>query len=306
MNHFQWHCNGQSIRGVSHERTDLPNQDAIYCEAIEIESIPLLIMAISDGHGGHTYFRSHIGAQHAVQITAKTVRTFSQELLVNREKFPVLSQALHQHLPQMVVEQWRSSVTTHLQDNPFTQFEWERLFAQEHGSGELSRQVIESDPAIAYGATLLLTLVTKTFALYLQVGDGDLLCVDLNGKTTYPLPPDNRLIANETLSLCTPYAWKESRISVISSEEKPLPVMILASTDGYANSYVTEQDFLEIGSDYLQFIRCEGFDRVIEQLPGILTETSRRGSGDDITLGVIYLEDSTKASSVKSTFIGYL
>lgn len=297
MNHFQWHCNGQSIRGASHERTGLPNQDAIYCEAIELESIPLLIMAISDGHGGDTYFRSDIGAQHAVQITAKTVRTFSQALLVNRAEFPVLSQELRNQLPRMLVERWRSSVTTHLQANPFTQFEWERLFAREHGNGELSQQRVESDPIIAYGATLLLTLVTKTFALYFQLGDGDILCVDFNGKTTCPLPLDDRLIANKTISLCTPYAWKESRVRVISYEEEPPPTIILASTDGYANSYATEEDFLKIGSDYLQFIRHGGFERVIEQLPGILRETSRRGSGDDITLGIIYLEDSAKASS---------
>lgn len=289
MNYSQWHCNGQSIRGASHERAGLPNQDAIHYEAIKLEDNSCLIMAISDGHGGGTYFRSHIGAQHAVKVAAKTVKNLFQALLVDRTQFSILSQILHQRLPQMLVEQWHNSVTAHLQANPFTQSEWGQLLAQEYRDGELSRQIVESNPVVAYGATLLLTLVTKTFAVYFQLGDGDILCVNSNGETTCPLPADDRLIANETISLCTPNAWKASRMRVISYQ-KELPAMILASTDGYTNSYVTKKDFLKIGSDYLHFLRHQGFDQIIEQLPEILGETSRRGSGDDITLGVIYLE----------------
>jgi hypothetical protein len=122
--------------------------------------------------------------------------------------------------------------------------------------------------------------------------------VQSDGTAEHPLPIDARLIANRTLSLCTPQAWNEARLRVCSVQESPLPAMVLASTDGYANSYATDEDFLRIGIDYLQSIRKEGFDRVIAHLPLILTETSHRGSGDDITLGIMYLED---VSSVRST-----
>jgi hypothetical protein len=60
--------------------------------------------------------------------------------------------------------------------------------------------------------------------------------------------------------------------------------LILASTDGYANSFKTDADFLQIGQDYLDLLRRGGIARVAHELPAFLEEASKLGSGDDITL----------------------
>ncbi|MBN8564823.1 MAG: protein phosphatase 2C domain-containing protein [Leptolyngbya sp. UWPOB_LEPTO1] len=296
MNNLYWCCDGKSIQGAAHQRTGLVNQDAIHCETIEFEQQRMLLTAISDGHGGQSYFRSHVGADYAVRVSTsllkQTISAWGHD--------PIKLCQRVQDLPQQIVGQWRRSVIEHSQQYPFTSAEWSKLQTQELLQQEISRSQLEDDPSIAYGATLLLIFITEAFALYFQVGDGDILCVQPDGTTEHPLPIDARLIANRTISLCTPQAWEEGRLRVCSVQEVPLPAMILASTDGYANSYATDEDFFRIGIDYLQSVRTEGFDRVIANLPMILRETSYRGSGDDITLGMMYLENGSTVRSATS------
>ncbi|MBE9013784.1 protein phosphatase 2C domain-containing protein [Pseudanabaenaceae cyanobacterium LEGE 13415] len=294
MNDLSWRCDGRSIQGASHQRTGLVNQDAIHCESIEIGQQHALLMVVSDGHGGQSYFRSHIGANYAVKVAATIVK----QSVLGKDSSRSLKQIQHQ-LPQQIVEQWRRNVLAHVQQHPITKAEWEKL--EGIWQGEVSRSQIEQDPTIAYGATLLLVVITDRFALYLQIGDGDILCVQPDGTIDQPLPPDPRLIANRTISLCTPQVWKEGRFEIVL--DRALPSMILASTDGYANSYATDEDFHQIGADYLRKIRREGFDRVVTNLPIILQETSRRGSGDDVTLGIMYLEEANSEIVPLSTVI---
>jgi hypothetical protein len=66
------------------------------------------------------------------------------------------------------------------------------------------------------------------------------------------------------------------------------PALILLATDGYANSFRTDQDFLKVGSDMLEMIRRDGWQYVKNRLNGWLAEASQLGSGDDITVGLMY------------------
>ncbi|MCU0550218.1 MAG: protein phosphatase 2C domain-containing protein [Leptolyngbya sp. Prado105] len=266
-------CDGCSVRGASHKRNRLVNQDALHHEVIEIGQARSRLLAVSDGHGGQAYFRSQIGAQVAVQSAAIVVKCLAQ------------SESIAAELPKAIVEHWQMSVIEHWQQQPFTAQEWQQV-------PQCERLKIEQNPAIAYGATLLLVLITPQFGLYFQIGDGDILLVDRTGKTQYVLPKDDRQFANQTISLCMPQAWRDCRMRVKDYSDQSFPAMILVATDGYANSYETDEDFLKIGADYLHSVRQMGFTQVIAQLPDILSETSRRGSGDDVTLGMIYLEDS--------------
>ena len=81
-------------------------------------------------------------------------------------------------------------------------------------SGLSDQQVLH-----AYGATLLVLMVTEQFALYLQLGDGEMLIVTESPshrnpaqpffEVSRPLPKDESLIANETTSLCRDDAKRE-------------------------------------------------------------------------------------------------
>ena len=70
----------------------------------------------------------------------------------------------------------------------------------ERQEGAEGRAAVMTAPELAYGATLLAAAATDRVLLYLQLGDGEILSVTAQGTTTRPLPPDDRLIANQTTS----------------------------------------------------------------------------------------------------------
>lgn len=288
----KWLCLGESVRGASHKRTGLPNQDAISWwpqKAVSpyLGEGPPLILAVSDGHGSPKNFRSDVGSQKAVEIATTVIGDFFLEGESEVENFSTIKDKAQNLLPQRLAHEWKKSVEKHWEKSPVTEEEWERVMRE---GGSSTRQAIEENPSIAYGATLLAVLVTAPFILYLQLGDGDILCVDSSGKTTRPLKRDPRLIANETTSLCTSNAWREFQVSLVSYQESPsdgMPTLILVATDGYANSYPSEEEFIKIGQDYREMSRQNGIIGVWKQLEHFLKETSAKGSGDDITLGII-------------------
>jgi len=179
-------------------------------------------------------------------------------------------------------------VRDHAENIPFSS---ENLRTLTEKEGTTARQAIEANQVLAYGSTLLAVLVTESFILYLQLGDGDILAVSKTGKVSRPLPKDERLFANETTSLCIPDAWRDFRIGFQPLFGSP-PALILVSTDGYANSFRSEAGFLKVGTDLLRMIRSDGLEAVNESLEAWLTEASQVGSGDDITLGIICQTDS--------------
>jgi hypothetical protein len=191
-------------------------------------------------------------------------------------------------LPQELVRLWRQAVEGSLSADAFSPDELGLLESQ---TGPAARQAVENNPLIAYGATLLAVLVEKSFALYLQLGDGDILTVSDRGEVTRPLPEDKRLFANETTSLCLADAERITRVELRNLAISP-PALILLSTDGYANSFEQDAAFLAVGSDLLKIVRSEGLEVVKENLESWLAETSKAGSGDDVTLAMIHRQDA--------------
>jgi len=115
------------------------------------------------------------------------------------------------------------------------------------------------------------------------------------GGVRRPLPHDERLLGNETTSLCVAHAARDVRLAVTDTAD--LPALILASTDGYANSFRDDDAFLRVGPDLLEILRADGPQNVNDHLRGWLEEASREGSGDDITLGILCRADLHTAAS---------
>jgi serine/threonine protein phosphatase PrpC len=285
-----WNVGGASVLGASHVRQGVPNQDAIAWWPESGQGLPL-ILAIADGHGSAKSFRSQQGSAMAVQVAISVLTNHlhlnqPQQLQARSRNLQLLEQTLQQELPQQLVQTWQDQVFEDLEAHPFTPTELQKLQTKD---GEAACERLHHNPLLAYGATLLTVVVTPQFILYLQLGDGDILCVDAQGQPHRPLPVDPNLIANETTSLCMPHAWDWLRLSLTPTQAAPqlIPQLILVSTDGYSNSFVSEADFCQVGPDYFYMLQEQGFADVLSQLPSILQETSQQGSGDDITLGVI-------------------
>lgn len=273
-----WFITGTSVRGAIHSRLKLPNQDAISWWPESGSEFPI-IMSVSDGHGSQKSIRSDTGSRLAVENTLKVLKEFAQN---NRDECDMLKirEQAGEEIPARIEKLWKQSVKKHIQNLPFTVHELEAL----RGAGEaISSEDADEIGFLAYGATLLGVLLTETYTLYLQLGDGDILNVMDNGDVVRPVPGDTRLLGNETTSLCSESSANEFRIAVQETSAD----LILLSTDGYSNSFCDEDEFFKVGPDFLEMIRSEGVDTIKENLSEWLLETTRMGSGDDITLGII-------------------
>jgi serine/threonine protein phosphatase PrpC len=275
---MNWRVINASVRGSAHQRSGLPNQDAVDYGTSPRGDAPITVLAVSDGHGGGRHFRSQVGSTLAVHVAVKAVQDYLAGLAGAECDLSQLS--------QQIVDAWVTAVMSDLSHNPFSEAE---LGALEEAEGERGKESVVERPELAYGATLLVAAVTDERIIYLQLGDGDILTVAADGTTARPIAADERLVGNQTTSLCQPEAWREFRMTETATSAG-LPVLVLLSTDGYVNSFRSQEDFLQIGQDYLQILREQGSDVLSDELPKILAEATQQGSGDDITLGLLHMQ----------------
>jgi len=269
----RWRMIGRSIRGASHVRSGLPNQDSIGW--IETAQGAALLAAVADGHGSPKCFRSDAGSRFAVEAAKETVSDFLQRG----------DPAGAEGLPEQLVRAWRSRVYDHLRQEPLSPALLQDL---ERRMGRTARASIEAEPSLAYGATVLAAAVTASSALYLQLGDGDILAVSPEAAVSRPWARDPRHFGGETTSLAAPDAAQDVRLRVVAGDA--LPELILLSTDGYADSFREEDGFLAVGCDLIRMIREEGIGPIEANLEGWLWEASELGSGDDVTVGILWRE----------------
>jgi serine/threonine protein phosphatase PrpC len=280
---LHWRVIGRSVQGRSHITKNLDNQDAIDWLP-QTGAAGRVALSVADGHGSPKNFRSRVGARLAVDVSLQ----MASELL-NVPDDPVPDRArllsfvkdrLEQDVPRRVVREWLKRVDEDLSRSPLSAAELDRL---EAADGHASRDLVTGNPRLAYGSTLVTAIAMESFMAFWQIGDGDVLTVSAAGNVSRPLPNDDRLIANETTSLCSADASRQFRVAVLGT---PVP-MVLVSTDGFSNSFQDDEGMFKFGSDVREIINREGLTSVAERLEGWLTEMTSRGSGDDISLGIV-------------------
>jgi serine/threonine protein phosphatase PrpC len=289
----EWRVMGETVPGASHLRAGVPNQDAIVQVRESGRGLPVVV-SVSDGHGSDKCFRSDRGSRFAVKGAARLVGEFIDESR-GAENHAGLESRAAEYLPREFVRRWREAVEADLKVRPFTAAELETV---EKKDGARGRELVEENPLLAYGATSLTVAVTESFALYLQLGDGEILNVSEAGEVTGVLSEDKRLFANETTSLCTRDAESNFRVR-LQQFAGELPALILLSTDGYVNSFSDSAGFFKVGSDLLEMLRADGFDAINASIKGWLEEATRSGSGDDCTLGLIVRMDALTRTGAK-------
>lgn len=252
----EWVAEGVSRRGSSHERTGAPNQDAYAVQRVGSS----VVAAVADGHGGRRYVRSQVGSALAVRLAAE----IGVELLSARR--PDASEAARA-LPARLLPAWRAAVDTHYHQHPLTPDETERA-----GTEQL-------DPAILYGATLIVALAAHDVVAVAQIGDGSALGAAPH-RVEHLVPGDDRLVANETTSLCLPNALADFRWGTAHFETGSA---VLLSTDGYGNSFASEGWEDEVMTDLVTELDSHGFEEVAASLGSWAGDSAAVG-GDDVTL----------------------
>jgi serine/threonine protein phosphatase PrpC len=252
-----WTIIGDSVRGASHVRNDKANQDAWASAQNEI----CTVLAVADGHGSSKHTHSDIGAQLAVQVVLELLNDFAHADTGSNAK--QIKQAAD-YLPNQLVQAWRAAV-------------------DEHDAGQTESA---KDRYSLYGTTLIAVLLSAEYALYLQIGDGDLLVINETGIYS-PLPKNTSLIANETHSLCEDKAVYHIELALQFFEHTALPSLVFLATDGYSNSFTDAADFQQAVLDFQQQIASHGVDKIQQCLADWLNEASEY-SGDDVSVAMLY------------------
>jgi len=288
---IRWRVGGASRRGSSHVRSGLPNQDAIeYWASADGNTA---VMAVADGHGSALCFRSGVGSRVAVTTAVELFRKFATTI-PSRQSVSAIGDRARALLAEELTQSWRAAVASDLAAKPFTAAEWASLAALEGWKGQ---QVVQRHPELAYGSTILAVVATTTYVLCMQLGDGEILFVDSEGETCRALPRDDHVVLKPTASLWRRDAAAGIRFQVQDGADG-MPALILVTTDGYAESYESDHNFLEIGRNYLRMVCTEEFhiEGRLKNLPDL---PSGGETGDDATIGLIYRLEGTETSESK-------
>lgn len=276
-----WTALSASVRGALHERNGQVNQDSVALKN-PVVAADALYLAVADGHGSARSFRSALGSALATECALQVLSQFVRWLGPDAP----LSRVRHQAKtawPRALINSWKSAVRANITQTPFSFLDF-AAFPEPPPVIKPDEELPHS-AYLAYGATLLALAVTRHYIIYSQLGDGDILTVYADGHVARPLPRAHQYYANETISLCTSRAAKEFQVRVVPIRAGA-PAMIMLSTDGYANCFGDDFGFHKVGGDMLTYLRQHGVGFVRDNLQSWLNESSRDGSGDDITVGL--------------------
>jgi hypothetical protein len=287
----KWLVNGTSVRGPAHLKSGTPNQDSLKWVCSKLSDS--IILAVADGHGGSMHFRSNIGSNLAVNVATSVLDNFFSKPSIDFSNVSLYKDAIRFSLPRLIVNNWLDMVTDHVNKHPFSKREIQVL-SRKKGC-KITEKVLQN-PKIAYGSTLLISILTPEFVVFIQIGDGTILVANANGNTFCPFDKircsispfiENTISLNDTESLCMDNSWLEFRTGIFAHCDLQ-PQLILLTTDGYSNSFGSDNDFFKIGPDYLDILKEYGYSYLVRNLATILRQTSTKGSGDDVTMGFLY------------------
>lgn len=272
---------GRKVQGSSHIRSETKCQDSFRI----IEKENYTIIAVADGHGSKACLYSDSGSRIAVNTFCKKLKQLYESYSGNVEQLiTYLNRDGELGFAKMIDAEWKKKVVSRHKHNK------REIPHDEEGKEDLE-QVYRQ-----YGTTLLGLLIADNNIFAFQLGDGD-ICFVTEHEVEMVINPD-KILGVETHSLSKTDAWKNVITTVRKMNlDETLPAMISLSTDGFSNSYKSEQDFHETMLDYMKMINTYGLGAVGENLSGWLNETSENGSGDDITLCIAYFGKEETASS---------
>ncbi len=264
MESSRWSATGVSVIGARHIHVGQPCQDSVRFEADE----EMVLVAVADGHGDPRHGRSQEGSQIAVEVACGVLRALGEELLDDPRPALQVQRSVREHLPRRIVWEWNRRV---------------KALAGVDSDGGTWHEITE-----LFGTTLLATLVIERLVIFFQLGDGDILLTTGEGPELVTVP-DTELWGNMTRSLCQQDASSWVQISVRTLDAEQWPRLIVLSTDGVRDCLGTSYE--AIGERLEGLISEKGWETMVDDMPGWLSELSERGNGDDATLALVAFDE---------------
>lgn len=288
-----------TVTGASHLKSGTPCQDAsaVYAD----QEGRYYIAVVSDGHGDRTCVRSDRGSAFAVSSALENLRIFGDSLTGEDSRLAdILPTSKHEDmvvrkLTDAILYGWRTRVLKDLEENPLSEEELDAAgrYGEKYRKGERLEH--------AYGATLIAALWTRDQLLMIQQGDGQLDLFLSDDSVQTPVPWDDRCYANVTTSICDTDAADSFRHLLLDLEQVPVIACCIGSDgveDSFANPAGRFHFYRQILAASVDPDRKETFAADLKET---LQDLTARGSGDDTSVAVLYLESSIRAAA--QTFV---
>ncbi|GHV31355.1 hypothetical protein FACS1894167_13610 [Synergistales bacterium] len=266
---------GESVQGASHKRSGKECQDSNRGFSLGQASI----LSVADGHGSNSCPYSKTGSVIAVSAFCKIMRDYCKHYANDMETLlTFLNREGDTKVAQEIDQEWKRRVRKVHKDNKREQYV--------NDKGEKDYAAIYA----LYGSTLLGLLIAPSFLFAFQLGDGDMACISDAGAE--PIIVTEKILGTETHSLSKLDAWKKAitRTKRTVSDTPEPPHAFMLTTDGFANSYASQEEYTKSAGEYFALIQKHGAEAVSSNLRQWLSETSEMGCGDDITALIAYFD----------------
>lgn len=289
----RWSVFRQTTRGPRHAQRGQDNQDAAASYQPQPPTLPIAL-AVADGHGSARYIRSGQGSKFAAELAIEHLAELEKSS--RAATLSDIKRAATEQLPRKLHLSWRTHVLEHLAENPLNENDHAHLRA----SGARERD-LQTRPEFMYGSTLLAALITNSYAVFIQIGDGDLMVAwPASSHAGNVFEADESHLGDQTHSLSSPHAWRHVHV-LFQPLIKEYPLLVLASTDGYGKAFRTQADFDQVAADLRHLAENHGTRIVAANLASWLTEAAEI-SGDDATAAIaIQVFEPTEATVPSGT-----
>lgn len=240
------------------------------------------IFAVADGHGDSNCPRSFLGSEFACKFAISELSSFAEILHETKQWETKLLDEMQQdkvlrQLISSIFGNWSDAVLTDFENRPLSVNERAgcRKYIDWYDKGEMLQHI--------YGTTLIAGLVTDSYLLLLQQGDGRCDVFSYDGDVVQPIPWDDRCFANVCTSLCDDDAVERCRYYVEDIRTRPISA-VLAASDGIEDSFFSMDQVHTYFREQLIFSAENSVFQLQECLKDSLSELSARGSSDDVTI----------------------
>lgn len=261
----------QTSIGFSHIAAQKVCQDCSMYDSSDDFSV----IVVSDGHGSDNFTRSDRGSRFACEVALEAVQSFVQDLNLANLDNDFLRDDVVTQLCKYILLRWNARVDADAAADPFTEAEVEKV-SDKYRTRYLKGEQMEH----AYGATLILVILTRDFCLAIRNGDGQCVTVDRTGGFATPIPWNENCEFNVTTSLCDHEAIENFRFFYTTQ----LPAAVFIGSDGVDDSYASVEELYNLYRNICLKALNDGVETVEGYVGALLPELTRRGSADDVSI----------------------
>ena len=252
-----------------------------------------VIIAVCDGHGGDIYLRSDKGSKYACLAFAKTMKSLSKNINIYD-----INESFVEQLIIKLLCNWNELIESDFNNNLYVKNYKKFKIDYYLSSNELDKlseemkERITKRKSILYGTTLIGCMVINNMLFTIQIGDGLAVYLNNSNELVVPFIDSDDNVANLTCSLCQDDAFDYLHIDIREVDDIQ---SIILCTDGVINSYNSYENYLNYFILPITNILSNDPQGRTKVRKFIHNLGKQKGTGDDVSLGVLYINETKKS-----------